>query len=59
MIQEIQDKYLRTSRTKKKRWINDQISDMMESRKKIKDESIMVYKRIDKEGLLERPKINR
>lgn len=27
--QEIQDKYLQTSRTKKKRWMNDQIFDMM------------------------------
>lgn len=47
--QDILDKYLKPTRTKKKDWMTGEILDMMEARRKVKNNDIATYNRIDKD----------
>lgn len=49
ITQDILDKYLKPTREKKKEWMSEEILDMMEDRRKVKNNDIATYKRIDKE----------
>uniref|UniRef100_A0A6P7GAQ2 Uncharacterized protein LOC114337589 n=1 Tax=Diabrotica virgifera virgifera TaxID=50390 RepID=A0A6P7GAQ2_DIAVI len=47
--QDIREKFLKPPKIKKKSWMTNEILDMMEERRKSKDQDMSLYKRIDKD----------